>query len=71
MCKNCLVSLVATYFVIYFLIVAIMKPALSIWLYSLIITVLLYVAIMSCPILNKDGWNCCQPAKPVKKGKKK
>lgn len=69
MCKHCLISLVATYFLIYALLYA-LGSAVNLWLYSLIITILLSVAIISCPAVNKEGWKCCHPAKPSKAAKK-
>lgn len=71
MCKNCVISAIATFFSVYFLIVAVTVPIWSVWIYSLIITVLVFIAVRSCPIINKEGWTCCSttPKKAVKKKK--
>ncbi len=64
MCKNCLISAVATFFLVYFLLTALNNPIWSVWAYSLIITILLFISVVSCPVLNKGGnWNCCAPPK--------
>lgn len=69
MCKNCFISVLATYFSIYFLIVAITEPRWSIWMNSLIITILVLIAVIACPVINKEVWKCCAPAKKSKKKK--
>lgn len=67
MCKNCFISILATYFSVYFLLIAIKEPRWDIWMNSLIITVLVLIAVMACPILNKEGWKCCTGKKAKKK----
>jgi len=72
MCKYCLISVVAAFFLVYFLLVAITAPIWNVWVYSLIITILVGIAVVACPVLNKEGkWSCCVPqkktARPVKK----
>lgn len=69
MCKNCFVSFVATYFSVFFLLVA-FGSKVNLWFYSLIITALLFVAVTSCPLINKEGWKCCEPKKGKVKKKK-
>ena len=68
MCKNCFISAVATFFLIYFLLVAITAPIWNVWIYSLIITVLVGIATVAC-CMGKEGWKCCttKQARPVKK----
>jgi len=69
MCKNCVISLVATYFSVYFLITALIRPVLNVWVYSLIITILICISIMACPIHN--GGFKCMPVKSAKKAVKR
>jgi len=69
MCKTCFISAVATYFSVYFLLVAITDPQWSIWLNSFIITALVFIAVMTCPLINKEKLKCCGPMKRAKKKK--
>ena len=70
MCKNCLISAVAAYFSIYFLITALTKPIWNAWVYSLVITALVCIATIACH-MGKEGWKCCMPLKPAKPVKAK
>jgi len=70
MCKHWLVSAAATYFSVYFLITAITQPV-NIWWHSAFITVLVFVATASCPVLNHGKWNCCELPTGKKKRKRK